>query len=69
MTDPHQIVSALAERDKKASICPADKRHLGDKDCPKCGSSSAGPCWVKHNADAAFVEAVRAIIERDSNGR
>lgn len=66
--DPHQIAKALAKRDKEASTCPADKQHLGDKDCPKCGASSAGPCWIKHNADGAFVEAVRASIGQDKQG-
>lgn len=65
--DPNQIAAALAERDKAAKTCPADKTWLGDKDCPKCGSTSAGPCWIKHNADGAFVETVRAIIERTNN--
>ncbi len=56
------LVDALAIRDKAVAPCPADKRSLGDKDCPKCGSSSAGPCWLKVSADSTFVDSVRAAL-------
>lgn len=54
---------ALAIRDKSTEPCPADKRHLGDKLCPKCGSSSAGPCWLKVSADSTFVDSAREALK------
>ena len=54
---------ALAIRDKSTEPCPADKHHLGDKRCPKCGSSSVGPCWLKVSADSTFVDSAREALK------
>ncbi len=56
-----KIRAALDERKAKLDQCPANKRSLGDEPCPKCHATTAGPCWLNVEADAAFVDAMKAL--------
>lgn len=56
-----KIRAALEERKAKLDQCPARKRSLGDKPCPKCGATTSGPCWVNVEADAAFIDAMKEL--------
>ena len=57
-----KIKVALAERKAKLDQCPARKGHLGDKLCPKCRATTAGPCWLNVEADAAFVDEIKELV-------
>lgn len=61
MTLPDKIVAALDEREAKLGQCPARLKSLGDKACPRCGATVAGPCWINVEADAAFVDAMKEL--------
>lgn len=62
MSIEERIAAALAERKSRLDGCPARKAHLGDKPCPKCQATTAGPCWLNVEADAAFVDAIKEIV-------
>lgn len=59
------ITAALAERKSKLGTCPINNgspiHEYLDERCPKCGATSAGPCWVNVEADAAFVDAIKEV--------
>lgn len=54
---------ALAERE-----CPANKTHLGDKRCPKCGASSNEGCGPGNQAAWETVQAARAYLKDQEHG-
>lgn len=56
------INDALAARKSVLDGCPANKAHLGDKPCPKCGAGTSGPCWEGVRADAIFVDSIKELI-------
>jgi hypothetical protein len=62
MTIEERLRAALAERKAKLDLCPANKRSLGGKPCPRCSATTAGPCWIGVEADAALVDAVKEIV-------
>lgn len=58
-----KIEEALAERKVKLDTCPFRSQRQRDPEpdqpCPKCRATSAGPCWINVEADAAFVDAIK----------
>jgi ribosomal protein L37AE/L43A len=61
-TAEQRIVDALADRKAKLDQCPVRRRTIGDHPCPKCKATTAGPCWLNVEADAAFVDAMKEIV-------
>lgn len=55
------LQEALAARRRELDLCPARKGGMGDKPCPKCGATTAGPCWLNVAADATVVDVVKEL--------
>lgn len=56
------IKAALAKRKAELDRCPVRKGGFGDKPCPECKATTAGPCWINIGADAAFVDAIKELL-------
>jgi len=67
MTSGEKIIAALqdalAARKRELDQCPARKRSMGDTPCPKCGATTAGPCWLNVSADATLVDVVKELAQ------
>jgi tRNA G26 N,N-dimethylase Trm1 len=64
LTLQDKIKVALEERKAKLRDCPIRRRRPPpvDQPCPKCRATTAGPCWLNVEADAAFVDAMKELI-------
>jgi hypothetical protein len=58
-----EIAASLAEYDAVVAACPANRQHLGEKPCPKCGSERNEGCREENRAAYAFIAAVRAALQ------
>lgn len=66
-----KVLAALAEHDETVLRCPVDHPRSPAEvvrgNCPSCGSSSRGPCWVKVGAATNLVNGIRAITRDGSD--
>ena len=59
-----KVAEALDVRDGVVKSCPVNKpgSRVGEDECPQCGSSTSGPCWLTVSADSALERAVREAV-------
>lgn len=60
-----RIKAALAEREKKLSFCPVNKRGYrgGSAPCPSCHARPNENCGINTQADAAFVDTIKELVQ------
>lgn len=66
MTDRYdELRPAIEAYDAACAICPINHPKAAQQsrgDCPRCGSTSAGPCWIDVRAAHQLVIKVRAAL-------
>jgi len=69
MTDRYdELRAALESYDAACAVCPINNpkvTRLSGGECPRCGSTSSGPCWVDVRAAHQFVVSVRALTTKE----
>ncbi len=57
------VLAAIAEYDAVVRDCPANRYHLGDQKCPKCGAMASDDCWPSNRAADRFVRAIKDMLK------